>query len=101
MADFTGIHFPAASATCKQTSGFVPDYLTAEQTTQIRNRYCLNSVLIKKLMSWYKIEIGPDNTKVMINNPNCFQREIKIKSQRLEAVENFKYLGLVISDEGP
>ena len=38
----------------------------------------------------YQMEIGPDNTKVMINNPNVFQREIKIKGHRLEAVENFK-----------
>ena len=35
------------------------------------------------------MEIGPDKTKVMTNNPNGFQREIKIKGQRLEAVENF------------
>ena len=35
------------------------------------------------------MEIGPDKTKVMINNPNGFQREIKIKGQRLEAVVNF------------
>ena len=26
-----------------------------------------------------KMEIGPDKTKVMTNNPNGFQREIKIK----------------------
>ena len=48
----------------------------------------------------YKMEIGPDKTKVMTNNPNGFQREIKIKGQRLEEVENFKYLGAVISNEG-
>ena len=48
----------------------------------------------------YKMEIGPDKTKVMTNNPNGFQREIKIKGQRLEEVENFKCLGAVISDEG-
>ena len=47
----------------------------------------------------YKMEIGPDKTKVMTNNPN-FQREIKIKGQRLEEVENFKYLGAIISNEG-
>ena len=40
----------------------------------------------------YKMEIGPDKTKMMTNNPNGFQREIKIKGQRLEEVENFKYL---------
>ena len=27
----------------------------------------------------YKMEIGPDKTKVMTNNPNGFQREIKKK----------------------
>ena len=48
----------------------------------------------------YKMEIGPDKTKVMTNNPNGFQREIKIKVQRLEEVENFKYLEAIISNEG-
>ena len=48
----------------------------------------------------YKMEIGPDKTKVMTNNPNGLQREIKIKSQRLEEIENFKYLGAIISNEG-
>ena len=44
----------------------------------------------------YKKEIGPDKT----NNTNSFQREIKIKGQRLEGVENFKYLGAIISNQG-
>ena len=48
----------------------------------------------------YKMEIGPDKTKLMTNNPNGFQREIKIKGQRLEEVENFKYLGAIISNKG-
>ena len=48
----------------------------------------------------YKMEISPDKTKVMTNNPNGFQREIKIKGQRPEEVENFKYLGAIISNEG-
>ena len=48
----------------------------------------------------YKMEIGPDKTKVMTNNPNGFQREIKIKDQRLEEVESFKYLGAIISNKG-
>ena len=46
------------------------------------------------------MEIGPDKTKVMTNNPNGFQKEIKIKGQRLEEVENFKCLGAIISNEG-
>ena len=48
----------------------------------------------------YKMEIGPDKTKVMTNNPNGFQRGIKIKGQRQEEVENFKCLGAIISNEG-
>ena len=47
----------------------------------------------------YKMEISPDKTKVMTNNPDGFQREIKIKGQMLEEVENFKYLGAIISNE--
>ena len=48
----------------------------------------------------YKMEIGPDKTRVMTNNPNGFQREIKIRGQRLKAVENFKYVGAIISNKG-
>ena len=48
----------------------------------------------------YKMEIGPDKIKMMTNNKNGFQREIKIKGQRLEEVGNFKYLGAIISNEG-
>ena len=46
------------------------------------------------------METGPDKTEVMTNNPDGFQIEIKIKGQRLEEVENFKYLGAIISHEG-
>ena len=48
----------------------------------------------------YKMEIGSDKTKVMTNNPSGFQREIKIKSQRLEEEKNFKNLGAIISNVG-
>ena len=60
-------------------------------------------VLVDRLdrtITRYKMEIGPDKTKVMTNNPNGFQREIKIKGQMQEEVENFKYLGAIISNEG-
>ena len=55
-------------------------------------------VLVDRLdttTTMYKMETGPDKTKVMTNKPNGFQREIKIK-----AVENIKYLGATISNEG-
>ena len=41
--------------------------------------------------------VAKSETKVMTNNPNGFQKEIKIKGQRLEEVENFNYLGTIIS----
>ena len=46
------------------------------------------------------MEMGPDKSKGMTNNQNGFQSEIKIKCQRLEEVENFKYLGAIFSNEG-
>ena len=55
--------------------------------------------LFDRTITRYKMEIGPDKTKVMTNSPNGFQREIKIKGQRLEEVENFKYLGAIICNE--
>ena len=48
---------------------------------------------LDRTTSRYKMEIGPEKTKVMTNNPNGFQREIKIKGQRLEEVENLSTLG--------
>ena len=64
-----------------------------EETDVLRDR-------LDRTITRYKMEIGPDKTTVMTNNPNGFQREIKIKGQRLEEVENFKYLGAIISNEG-
>ena len=46
----------------------------------------------------YKMETV--KTKVMTNNPNGFQREIKVKGQGLEVFENFKYLLTIIYNEG-
>ena len=37
---------------------------------------------------------------MMTNNPNGFQRESKINGQRLEEVENFKFLGAIRSSDG-
>ena len=48
----------------------------------------------------YRIEIYPDKTNLMTSNPNSFQKEIKIKGQRLGAVANFKCLRAIISNKG-
>ena len=39
-------------------------------------------------------------TKLMTNNINGINAEIKVNGQKLETVTSFKYLGSVISDEG-
>ena len=38
----------------------------------------------------YKMEIGPDKTRVMTNNSIGFQRKIKMEGQRLEEVDRSK-----------
>ena len=63
-----------------------------EQARVLKNR-------LNRTTTRYKMEIGPDKTKEMTNNPNGFQREIKINGQRLEEVENFKYLWTNIFNE--
>ena len=54
-------------------------------------------LLLPTLLNIFLERIMCDKTKAMTNNPNGFEREIKIKGQRLEAVENLKYLGAIIS----
>ena len=52
----------------------------------------------------YKMEISAEKTKLMKtdakNSANEFQREIKVKGQKLDTVTSFKYLGAVVSDDG-
>ena len=82
---------------------FITNFRFADDTVVNAEDEAEASVLVDRLdttTTRYKIEIGPDKTKVMTNNPNGFHREIKIKGQRLEEMENFKYLGANISNEG-
>ena len=49
------------------------------------------------------MEIGPDKTKLMTNNPKWLPKRDQDKRSEaiLEEVENFKYLRSIISNEGP
>ena len=46
------------------------------------------------------MEISVEKTKLMTNNINGINIEIKVNGQKLETVKSFKYLGSVITDEG-
>ena len=46
------------------------------------------------------MEISAEKTKLMTNNTNGINTVIKMNGQKLETVTSFKYLGLVITDEG-
>ena len=51
---------------------------------------------LDKTCSRYKMEISAEKT----NSANGIQREIKVKGQKLGTVTSFKYLGVVVSDDG-
>ena len=42
----------------------------------------------------------PRRQKLMTNNTSGIKKEIKVNGKKLETVTSFKYLGLVITNEG-
>ena len=46
------------------------------------------------------MEISAEETKLMTNNTTGINIKIKENGQKLETVTSFKYLGLVVTDEG-
>lgn len=48
----------------------------------------------------YGMEISAEKTKLMTNNTNGFNADIKVRGEKLETVNSFKYLGSIVSDEG-
>ena len=79
---------------------FYEDILNSFKDTILSQKLLRTKFKGKKKVKVSYLTCVVDKTKVMTNNPNGFQREIKIKGQRLEEVENFKYLGAIISNEG-
>ena len=55
---------------------------------------------LDKTSQAYGIEISAEKTKLMTYNPNGIKRNIKVEDQKLKAVNSFRYLGAVISEEG-
>ena len=56
---------------------------------------------LNKASTAYGKEISAEKTKLMTNNISGINTEIKINGQKLETLTSFKYLGSVITDEGP
>ena len=63
---------------------------------------------LAKLAEWldkastaYGMEISAEKTKLMTNNTSDINREIKVNGPKFETVTSFKYLGSVITSEGP
>ena len=55
---------------------------------------------LDKASTAYGMDISARKTKLMTNNTNGINTEIKINGRKLETVTSFKYLGSVITDEG-
>ena len=55
---------------------------------------------LDKASTAYGMEISAEKTKLMTNNTSGINTEIKVNGQKFETVTSFKYLGLVITDEG-
>ena len=47
------------------------------------------------------MDISAEKTKLMTNNTNGINTEIKVNVQKLQTITSFKYLGSVITGEGP
>ena len=56
---------------------------------------------LDKASTVYSMEISAEKTKLMTNNTSGMNTEIRVNGQKLETVTSFKYLGSVLTDEGP
>ena len=56
---------------------------------------------LDKASTAYGMEISAEKTKLMTNNTSGINTEININGQKLETVISFKYLGSILTDDGP
>lgn len=48
----------------------------------------------------FRMEISAEKTKMMTNNKNGINTDIKVQGQSINTVHSFKYLGAIVSDDG-
>ena len=55
---------------------------------------------LDKTPTTYGMQISIEKTKLMTNNTNGISSNIRVKGEKLETVQSFKYVGAIVSDEG-
>ena len=55
---------------------------------------------LDKTSAAYGMQISAEKTKLMTNNINGISSTIKVRGEKLETVQSFKYLGAIVTDEG-
>ena len=55
---------------------------------------------LEEAFTAYGMQISAEKTKLMTNNTNGISMDITIDNNKLETVSSFKYLGVIVSDEG-
>ena len=61
----------------------------------------LNSLMqcLDRTSTAYGMGINTEKFKLMANKSEGFKRDIKVKGQKLEVVDSFKYMGTIVTDE--
>ena len=55
---------------------------------------------LDKTSTAYGMQISAEKTKLMTNNTNGISSNIRINGEKLETHQSFKYLGVIVNDEG-
>ena len=55
---------------------------------------------LDKTSTAYVMQISAEKTKLMANNTNGINSNIRVNGEKLETVQSFKYLGAIVTDEG-
>lgn len=77
-------------------------YVFADAIDELADKEELASLVVRldKTSASYGMEINAEKTKLVTNNSNGIVTKIKVSGQKLKRVDNCKYLGVLVTDEG-